>query len=132
ENVEDGFREAQLYAHELNKGFPTGISPARFVASTNGRILQFGYWDSNSAETVEVADLRLASAARDIVRSTLGFESLKASAERTRRQFRPTQAFRPIDSIGGDATLNRRIQMNSFATDIAPLVRMFFVSESAN
>jgi type I site-specific restriction endonuclease len=100
ENVEDGFREAQLYAHELNKGFPTGLSPARFVACTNGRTLQFGYWDSNSAESVEVCDLRLASAARDIVRSKLSFENLKMSAERTRRQFRPTQAFRPIDQSG--------------------------------
>jgi Type I restriction enzyme R protein N terminus (HSDR_N) len=131
ESVEEGFREAQLYAHELNKGFPTGVSPARFVACSNGTTLQFGYWDSNSVETVEVRDLRLASAARNVVRTMLSFENLTTSAERTRRQFSPTQAFRPIDSIGGDATLNRRIQMNSFATDIAPLVRMFFVSESA-
>jgi type I site-specific restriction endonuclease len=100
ESVEEGFREAQLYAHELNKGFPTGLSPARFVACTNGKTFRFGYWGSNAAETVEVPDLRLASAARDIVRSKLAFENLKASAERTRRQFRPTQTFRPVDSIG--------------------------------
>src|SRR5271166_3184149 len=27
EGVEEGFREAQLYAHEVNKAYPTGLSP---------------------------------------------------------------------------------------------------------
>jgi type I site-specific restriction endonuclease len=131
ESFEEGFREAQLYAHELNKAFPTGVAPARFVACINGKMLRFGFWDSNSVNDIAVADLRLASAARDTLRSELGFENLNRSAEATRTKFRPTQSFRPVDSIGGDATLTRRLTMNSFATDIAPLVRMYFVSESA-
>lgn len=131
ENVEEGFREAQLYAHELNKAFPTGVAPARFVMCTNGRTLRFGYWDSNASDVLNVSDLRLGSAARDSLRAFLSSTNLEMSAERTRRQFRPTQVFRPVDYIGGDATLNRRIPINSFGSEIAPLVRMFFVSDSA-
>ena len=37
ESAEEGFREAQLYAHELNKVFPTGINPVQFVLCVNGR-----------------------------------------------------------------------------------------------
>src|ERR1700750_1454135 len=63
ESAAEGFREAQLYAHEFNKVFPTGINPVQFVLCVNGRILRYGYWDSANVTDISVADLKLGSAA---------------------------------------------------------------------
>lgn len=45
ESVEQGFKEAQLYAHEINKRFPPNINPAHWVIATNGATILYGTWD---------------------------------------------------------------------------------------
>lgn len=44
ESTEEGFREAQLYAHELNKAYPTGISPrvSRRAQTARRSVLDIG------------------------------------------------------------------------------------------
>jgi hypothetical protein len=131
ENVMEGFREAQLYAHEVNKAYPAGINPLCFVLAVNGKRLLFGSWDSQPVAIYEVSDLRLGNNLHSMLRQMLGIETLRATAAATRKKFRPTPLFRPIDFIGGDAMLNKRIGFNSFAADLAVLIRMFFVSDTA-
>jgi len=131
EDVEEGFREGQLYAHEANKAYPSNINPVQFVVSLNNTTLIYGEWDSGEAKRVNVKDLKLSSTVSNDLRETIGFAALEESAKRTRQRFRPTQVFRPIDSIGGESSLNRRLPVNSFATDLAPLIEMFFVSNTA-
>jgi len=131
ESFEEGFREAQHYAHEFNKTYRTGINPVAFVLSTNGRTVRFGNWDSSNVIDVAVADLKLGTAAHAKVKELLGFAALSTAAQRLRAKLRRFTVERPINEIGGNQTLNRRIAYNSFATELAPLIRMFFVSESA-
>lgn len=131
EGIEEGFREAQLYAHEVNKAYPAGVAPIQTVACSNGKQIRIGSWDASDAEDFEVASLQLASSTRTELIARIGIEALRHQADQSASKFRPTQAFRPINFIGGDVTLNRRLSLNSFATDIAPLIRMFFVSDSA-
>ena len=45
ESVEEGFREARLYASELNAVFSTGINSAQIVIATDGSTLMYGRWD---------------------------------------------------------------------------------------
>ncbi|MDR6513337.1 hypothetical protein J2792_004231 [Novosphingobium capsulatum] len=131
EEVGEGFREAQLYAHEVNKAYPTGIAPIQTVMCTNGKVVRVGSWDSHDHRDYPVTELQIGSSARSELIERLGTEAMQQQADRTSARFRPTQTFRPINAIGGDPTLNRRLDLNSFATDIAPLIRMFFVSDSA-
>jgi hypothetical protein len=131
ESTEEGFREAQLYAHELNKVFPTGINPVQFVLCVNGKAIRFGYWDSAEIADLSVADLKLGTAARHSLRSFIGYDILKREAATIKERYRPTQTYRPINFVGGEQALNRRIELNSFSIDIAPLVRMFFEPDSA-
>ncbi len=131
EGVEEGFREAQLYAHEVNKSYPSGVSPIQTVACINGKKIRIGSLDGNDAVDYDVSSLQLASGTRSALVELVGCDALETQATRTLKQFRPTHSFRPINFAGGDTALNRPIDLNSFATDIAPLVRMFFVSESA-
>jgi hypothetical protein len=132
ETAEKGFIEAQLYAHELNKRFPPGVNPCNYVFSTNGRTLLVGLWDAaKPALQLEVSDLVIGSAAHDRLRSLIGSSALHIFAQNVRKRFRPVSVSRPIDHIGGDATLNRSLGYNSFAVDLSPLIRMYFVSDSA-
>jgi hypothetical protein len=129
--VVEGFREAQLYAHEVNKAYPSGINPLSFVLATNGKSILFGNWDSQPTAIYEVSDLRIGNNLHAALRQMIGIDALKATAAATRKKFRPTLLFRPVDFIGGDATLNKRIGFNSFAADLAVLIRMSFVSDTA-
>src|ERR1035437_3766710 len=62
-STEGGYREASLYARHLNQNYATEINPCRFLVSTNGRSVLFGYWDSAPVLSVDVSDLRPGSAA---------------------------------------------------------------------
>ena len=131
ESAEEGLREAQLYAHEINKVYPPGVNPVRFVLSLNGHKLLYGEWDSALHTEVPTADLKLSSGSSTALRSFLGIDALLRHVARVRGSFRLTNVFRPIDSIGGEQLLNRRLEFNSFATELADLIRMFFVSDEA-
>jgi hypothetical protein len=129
ERFEDGFREAQLYAHELNKAYQTGINPVALVLSTNGKSLRFGTWDSSAVTDISVRELRVGNAAQAQLRYCLGITALRAAAARIRSQLRPTHLFRVVDQMGGDQALNRRVEINAFATDLARPLRLYFDSD---
>jgi hypothetical protein len=129
ESFEEGFREAQLYAHELNKAFETGINPVTLVLSTNGRHLRFGNWDSKTATDVAVSDLKIANATHADIRQRLGISALRTIATTLRSRLRPTQCFRVVDQMGGEQALNRRLALNAFAAELARPLRMFFDSD---
>jgi GTPase SAR1 family protein len=129
ESFEEGFREAQLYAHDLNKAFETGINPVTLVLSTNGRHIRFGNWDSTAATDIAVADLKIGNAAHADIRQRLGMSSLRTIASSLRSRLRPTQCLRVVDQMGGEQALNRRLPLNSFAAELARPLRMFFDSD---
>lgn len=91
ESFEEGYREAQLYAHELNKSFETGINPVSLVLSTNGRQIRFGNWDSASFTDIAVSDLKIGTAAHADIRQCLGISSLRTIAIALRSRLRPTR-----------------------------------------
>lgn len=130
EDTEEGFREAQLYAHEINKAYPSGVSPVQIVACINGREIRIGSWDSNDSIVFMVTDLKLGSSFRRSIVEEFGWQRLRQLAENVKSKFRPTMVFRGVDYIGADAVLNRTLEYNSFAVEIAPLVRMFFAPEA--
>jgi len=45
ESVEEGYRQARLYAHELNALFTPGFNPTKLVIASNGIELWYGYAD---------------------------------------------------------------------------------------
>ncbi|MGO2704705.1 type I restriction enzyme HsdR N-terminal domain-containing protein [Pseudomonas helleri] len=62
EQLEEAYREARLYAHELNAAFPSGINPVKKVIATNG--IQIFAGNSDQAEptvTMLVSELLISS-----------------------------------------------------------------------
>lgn len=57
ESIAEGYRQARLYAAELNALYPHGVMPARFVLASNGVELWFGHSDHVEPSVKEQCNL---------------------------------------------------------------------------
>ncbi len=122
-----GYREARLYAAEINKRYPKSVNPASQILSCNGTEVIFGPWDSeSSAERHQVCDLNEGSAALESLKVTQGKKALFPLCEKLRNLLTPSKRFKPLYMIGGPARQNEKIPTNSFAAELAPLLRKYF------
>jgi Type I restriction enzyme R protein N terminus (HSDR_N) len=125
---EVGYREASLYARHLNQKYPTNVNPCRFIFASNGKMLLFGYWDSEPALTISVSNLRIGTA--DLVRlqELATFSVLDEHALDCLRKLRTQKSIRPFSLAGGTAILNAKKPLNTFAADLSPILRRYFSS----
>ncbi len=129
--VEQGFREACLYARHLNSRFKTGVAPTRFIMSTNGVDLIAGYWDQGApALTLKCSDLVPGTAALAALEEFCGHRVLLAHAKEMMRVAGNGRGVRPFNMAGGQAVLTARLPLNSFAADLSPVLRRYFSSKS--
>jgi hypothetical protein len=126
--VEEGYREASLYARHINQKYPTGLNPCRFVIACNGQLLQFGYWDAQPELTIKVADLRPANVGLGNLRELSSFPVLNNYAFECLRHIRSKVAVFPFELAGGQSLLNAKLPVNSFAADLSPILRRYFTS----
>jgi hypothetical protein len=127
-SVEEGYREAGLYARHINQAYPTGLNPCRYILACNGEVIQFGYWDAQPILTEKVADLGVGTAAVQKLREACGFGILSKYAQGCMTQVRARTAVFPFELAGGQALLNAKRPVNSFAADLSPILRRYFTS----
>src|SRR5579872_139952 len=126
--VEEGYREASLYARHINQIYPTGLNPCRSVVASNGNVLQFGYWDAQPEFTVNVSDLRPGSSMLQRMRDACSVRILSNHAQACLRHVRTKVAQFPFELAGGQSLLNAKLPVNSFAADLSPMLRRYFSS----
>ncbi|WP_404356229.1 type I restriction endonuclease [Methylotuvimicrobium sp. KM1] len=126
-NSLEGYREARLYATELNKKYPEGINPIKYILATNGDRLQYGFWDSEiGVNDLDISELCPGAKALDNIELTIGRRVLFDWAKEIRAKIFPEGAIRPLSLIGGPSRQSESIQSNTFASDLAPLLRRYF------
>ena len=126
-DCEVGYREARLYATEINKKFPEDVNPASRVLCTNGIEIIFSSWDSETdAVKHKIADLMEGTTALESLISLLSRASLAPAAQVIRLQTTPPANFKPLYMIGGPARQNETISPNTFSAQLAPLLRKYF------
>jgi hypothetical protein len=130
--VDVGYREAALYARHLNAQFKHGINPCKFILACNGHELSYGYWDSNATRTVRIADLVVGSAELEALRDFCNFRLLQAHAAKSIAAIRLERATEPSSLAGGQALLSSPKPFNTFAAELAPLLRRYFTSTTQN
>lgn len=128
--VEVGFREAALYASQLNQRYPTGVNPCRFVIACNGRTLTYGYADSFPIRSVDVGDLLTGTAELDALREFCRSEIQEQYALEVRAHLRRSTVTMPYNLAGGAALLTGKLPVNTFAADLSPILRRYFASSS--
>ncbi len=130
--VETGYREAALYARHINQQYPTTVNPCRFILTSNGQQMLFGYWDSVPVLSVDIADLRVGSNALNSLRSYCAEPSLETHAIECLQHLRQRNAIFPYNLAGGPAIINAKVPVNAFAADLSPILRRYFSSSTAD
>lgn len=127
--VEEGYRDASLYARHLNQSYPTGLNPCRFILACNGQVLLFGHWDSAPGLSINVSDLGVGSVALQALRECCAATVLNAYGYDCLQHVRSQRAQFPFELAGGQAILNAKLPVNSFAADLSPILRRYFSNQ---
>jgi hypothetical protein len=130
--VAQAYAEARLYAGEINRSFPPGVNPCCRVIATNGISLLAGHWDAEAALRVEVGVLTAGSAELDELIALCGSDSLEQIVRPLSEQLRSSRFRRPFNQGAGQAQVLSRVDPNTFAADLAPILRRYFSSRDQN
>ena len=125
-SAENGYKEAQLYAQNLNNNYRSGLNPTKFLLSINGKNLLFGYWDSDPIFSAAVSDLLVGTTQAARLRELCGFTALKAHADQCILATRKQRIYFPYDFAGGSVVLRTQLPYNKFAAPLAPLLSKYF------
>lgn len=126
--AEDGYREASLYARHLNQKFPAGFNPCARIMATNGKVFLFGSWDAPPELNLSLTDLRVGTAGLESVQALCSGQALMQYALQLSQQLKLTNVIFPYDILGGQAVLNAKLPLNTFAADLSPVLRRYFSS----
>src|SRR5258708_851326 len=129
--TETGFREASLYARHLNSRYHTNLNPCRFVLATNGKTLLAGYGAKASPGLqLGVADINIGTRPAEQLITFCGMPALEAHSNTYFKQIKIQPGTRPFSLVGGQALLNAKFPLNTFATDLSPVLRRYFSSST--
>jgi hypothetical protein len=127
ESVEEGYREARLYAAELNALYEHGIAPANVIVACNGVDLWYGFADQ-AVPLGKVACASLGPYSGDIAAliANASWDRLRAHAVALARSARPAELFKPRRLLGGSGFQNEEVGVNSFGATLTTLISPVF------
>lgn len=133
EDLEEAFREARLYAAEVNAAYATGLNPCSRIIATDGVRIVAGHWD----HTDFLVDMQ-ATAATPIDRQFdelldfVGAPALSLVAQDVLKLASAGADFRkPTSLLGGRAVAGESVGENSFGSNISVEYKYLFNPESA-
>ena len=127
ESVEEGYRQARLYAHELNALFAAGLNPTKFVVASNGKELWYGYADqAEPLSKATVADLGAYSSDVAALQDLMSWKKLSAYAQSLSEAIRPDSLFKPRRFVGGTGFQNEEVGQNTFGSTLTATISSIF------
>ncbi|WP_195707937.1 type I restriction enzyme HsdR N-terminal domain-containing protein [Brucella sp. 10RB9214] len=131
EDITAGFREARLYATELNAVYPGGINPAQRILATNGVKTLVGYWDqSDPILQLDFDDIAPYAEKFAALQEIIGDSYLDAISVSFADAIRPNRFYMPRRLIGGKAVQDEILPKNSFGATISYDINQLFVPET--
>ena len=119
-DLKAAFREARLYAAELNALFPTGLNPLTRLFSTDGSEILAGHADQ--AEPTIVAShgqIDPHSPQMHELQALLGHKALERQAKKLFASLKSDSVTKPRLLLGGIATQVEEVSLNSFGATIS-------------
>jgi hypothetical protein len=131
--VGDAWEEASLYAHALNQRFPSRLNPCEIIIGTNGVEFHAGHWDSSKPEiTGRINELVVGSSLLSSLQSLMGHAKLEKLGATASAALKITGFRRPSNQGNGPALISSKLEPNTFAADLAPILRRYFSSRDQN
>lgn len=131
ESIEEGYRQARMYATELNALYPTGVSPSRFVVASNGVELWFGHADHvEPMVKANCESLGLYSPEISQLQELMSWPKLSSYSQTLAESQKPQAFFKVRRLVGGVGFQNEEISPNSFGLTVTGAVAHIFNPES--
>lgn len=127
ESVEEGYRQARLYAAELNALFSTGLNPSKYVISCNGVELWFGFSDQAEPKSkINLDDFGSYSPGMATLQEEISWRQLSYYAKTLSESIRPNGLFKPRRFVGGVGAQNEEVGRNTFGTTLTSSIGSIF------
>jgi hypothetical protein len=120
EDVDEGLREARLYATEINAIYPSNINPCIRVFACNGKRLVSSPWDQHTPDIdIPFEAVLPTNVNYHKLVSCLSKQVLIEDADKIARRLKIENYWRAIDLLGGVTARDEEIGYNSFGRELA-------------
>ena len=131
EDVREGYRQARLYAQELNATFPHNSNPTKYIISTNGVQIFFGYYDQDEPKIIiECKDLDIYSANLDNIFQEINWVKIQDYIKKVIYDQKPNDLFKVRRLLGGGSVQNEEVAGNAFAATVTSSISRIFNPET--
>lgn len=133
EDLEEAFREARLYAAEINSSYAAGLNPCSRIIATDGVRLVAGHWDQVAFEVdIAVASISPIENGFEKLVAFVGRKALSKVAQEILKQATKSADFRrPTSLLGGRSVVEDTIGENSFGANVSVEYKYLFNPENA-
>jgi hypothetical protein len=127
EDLDEAYRQACLYASELNREFPSKINPCELVIASDGKFLYAGHIDTNKPDyKIPYSDWNNTNVLFDQFLKEFNTEKLESNAKTIKNKLRTEAKFKnPINLLGGKKIRNLE-SSNTFGENISIQYRHLF------
>lgn len=120
EDILLAYREARLYAAELNAAFPSGTNPLTRIMASNGEVICAGMWDDSSPSGICTLDeIGVYSERFQDIQRVFSITALQAEFDRVNALIRPKKFWKPRRLVGGLSIQQEEVGHNSFGATIS-------------
>lgn len=128
-NLDEGWREARLYAHELNSRYRE-INPVKFVMATNGKVIWYGSPDNAEPKgIVDINDCLYNSGFYEMI-NFISFNQIESYTQTLISKLKPKTFTQARKVVGGNSIQNEEIPKNQFGLTISDSFGKIFNPES--
>ena len=132
EDLMEAYREARLYATELNAQYPSKVNPCHKIIVTNGINTLAGNWDSEeNIISIGFDDVNAVNATFYEFITFVGKKTVFKYGEEILARIRGTTRYsRPLSLLGGKTVQNEELRPNGFGSTISLEFKYLFNPES--
>lgn len=118
--VDEAYREARLYASELNSLYRSGISPVKYIIASDGMSLVAGYADQSLYKySISFDEIDVYNESFSRFCDEFSQNSTNAHLKLITYQIRPRRYWKPRKQVGGISIQREEVGMNSFGATLS-------------
>lgn len=110
EDLDEAYREACLYAGEINKWYETGLNPCSYILVSDGDKVRYGRWDTSYTDEFLTVEIKSISQSFETFVELFSKKSLDNEAIKINARIRKKRIFvKPVKMLGGKYVQNKQI-----------------------
>lgn len=121
EDMEEAYRQARLYASEINAMYKSNINPCSRIMVTDGFKVMAGYWDHDTPKVTFLSkDMIVLNPQFNEFLVLMCKNEVSRVVQDTLRSIRKqARFFKPVHMLGGQAVINETVGENSFGANVS-------------